>query len=199
MKHCLNTNTIEMKRYHIRAACLFLLTVSYNSNTQNKTATIKNVRPTTQVSPEEKIARQIFQSFKNNDEKLWEALYPDNNEYNELLQLMLKEKMAGLTQEKIDGMMKQRTMEATTVYTAEFNHLRKQADSAGIKWNKAVYSKFDYQSAAPASFSGKYLNGDLWCMYGKKEFVIEGIEAVETFTGFRLQSIKAIRKIEDSY
>jgi len=43
----------------------------------------------------------------------------------------------------------------------------------------------------------KYIHGDIWCTYNKKEFVIEGT-TIETSSGFRLQSIKRIRELQEA-
>ena len=54
MKHCRNTEKPEIKRYHIRAARIFLLTANADSNAQNKTVTVKSTHKTAQVAWEEK-------------------------------------------------------------------------------------------------------------------------------------------------
>jgi hypothetical protein len=143
-------------------------------------------------SKEEQLATQIFTAFKNKDEQLWQSLHPTNNEYRELLQLMLQEKMEGLTQEKINAMLVQREEEATAVYKLDFGNFLQQADSLGINWKEAVYSEFDFLPYLPTSFPRKYLDGNIFFSSGKNLFEIQGIEAVETAAGFKLQSIKKI-------
>lgn len=58
--------------------------------------------------------------------------------------------------------------------------------------------KFDFESVYPTNFSRKYLSGDIWFACKKAHFVIEGIEAVETAGGYRLQGVKGIRQVEES-
>lgn len=144
------------------------------------------------ISKEEQLAKQIFSAFQKKDEQLWQSLYPTNEEYRELLQLMLKEKMDGLTQGKIDSMLVQREEEAIGVYKLEFEDFLVQADSLGVNWLDAQYSEFDFLPYLPTHFPRKYLDGNIFFLSRKKLFVIQGIEAVEISSGFKLQSIKRI-------
>ncbi|MEP7319410.1 MAG: hypothetical protein ABI921_11735 [Panacibacter sp.] len=183
----------------VTGIALMLIVLSHDANAQTKTKKNATLNRTMNLSTEEAIAKKLFQSLKTNDEALWQQLYPTNEEYKDILQLMLKENMSGLTQQKIDEMMGQRKAEAEGAYKSDFEMYHKQADSIGINWSTAVFQKFDFLPYLSTNFSRKYLNGDIWCTYKKNEFVIEGVEAVETPAGFKLQSIKGIRKIEDSY
>ena len=178
--------------------CLLAMATSH-TYAQIKPAAIKNAEKIKQTSQEEKLARQLFQSLKTRNAQLFESLYPANEEYRQLLQLMVEYKLAGLTPENMEAMVLQHQQQSAGAYAADFRRLVKQADSAGIRWSNAVYKDFLFQPYVKNNFPRKYLSGDIWCMYGKTEFVIEGIEALETPAGFRLQSIQGIRKIEDSY
>lgn len=94
-------------------------------------------------------------------------------------------------------MLAEHDKEAIPTYKKEFHVFLKQADSLGIHWNDAVFQKLDFESYFPENFTRKYMNGDIWFAYKKSHFVIEGIEAVETPDGYKLQAIKGIRQVDD--
>jgi len=148
---------------------------------------------------EEKFAGEIIKSFRLNDAGRWVSLFPTNEEYSEILQQMLKNKMEGLTQQKINDMIARRKKEATTVYTNEFIDFQKQAKDAGVEWDKTLFEKFSFTSIFSGGLSRKYLNGDIFLSLRNIRFIIEGIEAVETASGYKLQSIKSIRKYEETW
>ena len=166
---------------------------------QNTTLNKNNSNIPTKMnhSKEEYLGHQVFVSFQKKDETLWVKLFPTDEEFKEILQLMLTQKMDDLTQEKIDEMMAHRKEEAAAVYQSEFDNFLKQADSIGVDWKTAVYEKFDFLPYLPTDFPRKYLDGDIWCSCKKLHFVIEGVEAIETPSGFKLQSIKDIRQVDD--
>ncbi|HSC36598.1 MAG TPA: hypothetical protein VLD19_01955 [Chitinophagaceae bacterium] len=147
---------------------------------------------------EHSFGNDILMSFKKSDAGAYQLLYPSNEEYLALLQLMLQYKVEGLTQEKIDEMIEHRRRDAAAVYAAEYREFRRQADSLHIDWNAVLYEKFDYIAAYPENFPVKYLNGDIWFSSGKRHFVLEGIEAVKIKPGYRLQAIKAIRSTDNA-
>lgn len=187
-----------MKKYIPIAGLLVCLFLLHTGRAQTKPSIAKSTKQTT-LAPEDRLARQLFLALKTNDQQLWQSLYPTNEEYKELMDLMLAHKMPGLTVEKANAMVLQQQKEAPTAYAKDFRKYRKQADSAGIQWTKAVYKDFIFVPDQAVKIPRKYINGDIWCRINKMEFVIEGIEAVETPGGYRLQSIQGIRLIEDSY
>ena len=184
------------KNYLIILLMIALIAYSYQSNAQVKMNT-KVSHTIAAASKEEKLARLIVESFRKKDDSLWRSLFPSNEEYRKLLQLMLDAKMEGLTQAKINDMIAQRKQEAVKAYNTDFKSFIKQADSLGINWKKTEYKNFIFETYKTA-IPGKYLNGDIWLLYNHIEFVIEGVEAVETSSGFKLQSIKGIRRLEEA-
>jgi len=146
---------------------------------------------------EDSLAQAIFKSLKEKNSNNWILLYPTNDEYKNILQLLLAAKSEGLTQQKIDEMIEHRKLEAVTVYKAEFKTYLKEADSLGIKWNDAVFEKFNFEASNPQNLKLKYLNGDIWFKCQQNHFVIEGIEAVEIEVGYKLQAVKGIRQAND--
>lgn len=169
-----------------------------NSNAQTKPPVVEQVKKTT-VAPEKAFARQLFQAFKTNDPQLWQSLFLTQEEHKEFVELLVTQKTAGITRAKADAMILQRQKEAAGLYLPAFKKFRQQADSAGITWLKASYKNFIFSPALPGTLPRKYINGDIWCVVGKTEFVIESVDAVETLAGFRLLSVQGIRLIEDSY
>ena len=113
------------------------------------------------------------------------------------MQVGLAAKVEGLTQQKIDEMIEQRKQEAAGVYEAEFQSYLKQADSLHINWNDAVFGKFNFESVYPEGVKLKYLTGDIRFSCKQDHFIIDGIQAVEIKTGYRLQAVSSIRKMYD--
>ncbi|MDO6435204.1 hypothetical protein Q4E93_31600 [Flavitalea sp. BT771] len=135
---------------------------------------------------------RVFKAIQQKDAGAWIALYPSNEEYKALLQLMLTSKVDGLTQEMIDQMMAHREKEAVTVFTEEFMTYRDQAISLKIDWNEAVLEKFDFIAAPAEKVPVKYLTGEIRFKCGDRHFALKGLEAVEMFYGYRLQAVKGI-------
>jgi hypothetical protein len=144
---------------------------------------------------EENLGLKIFKAFQKGDDSLWVSLYPTNAEYRELTRLMSNAKIIKLPQSTIDEMLTRHDNEATPEYKKIFHIFLKQADSLGINWNDAVYQKLDFNSLYPEDFARKYMNGDIWFSCKNSHFIIEAIEAVEVSFGFKLQSIKSIRRV----
>ncbi|MEO8769468.1 MAG: hypothetical protein ABI402_05270 [Ferruginibacter sp.] len=143
-------------------------------------------------------ARLLFTALQKNDEALWLSLYPTDEEYKSLLQLMLVAKMDGLTQQKIDQMIGQRKKEASALYRKEFHELQAEAKKKGISLVNTTYQSFDSEAIYPTNFPKKYLNGDIWLAGKNGYYLIAGIEAVETENGYKLQAIGGIREVEES-
>ena len=147
-------------------------------------------------SGEENLGHNIFKAFQKKNDSLWVLLYPTNAEYREFTRLMADSKIVNLPQAKIDEMLAEHDKEAVPAYKKEFQFLLKEADSLGIHWNDAVYQKLDYESYFPENFTRRYMNGKIWFACKNSHFVIEGIEAVETPSGYKLQAIKGIRQVD---
>ncbi len=86
----------------------------------------------TMNSREEAFGKLVFHAFQANDEALYAALQPTNEEYKALLQRWLAAKVKGLTQTKIDEMMERRKREASARIKQDFADYRAQATSAGV-------------------------------------------------------------------
>ncbi len=178
---------------------LILIVINcYSSTAQNKI--MKNTPENKLKSIHHKenlLGQAIYKSLKEENSNNWILLYPTNDEYKNMLQLLLAAKNEGLTQQKMDGMIEERKLEAAAVYKAEFETYLKQADSLGINWKDAVFEKFDFEAMNPPNLKLKYLNGDIWFKCHQNHFVIEGIEAVEIETAYKLQAVKGIRQVDD--
>jgi hypothetical protein len=148
-------------------------------------------------SKEENLGHNIFKAFQKKNDSLWVLLYPTNAEYRELTRLMTDAKIVKLPGERIDEKLAEHDKEAISAYKKEFHVFLRQADSLGIHWNEAAYQKLDFESYLPEKFTRKYMNGDIWFACKNSHFVIEGIEAVETPSGYKLQAIKGIRQVDD--
>ncbi len=189
-----------MKPNYIILVTVILLTVLNNSAISQSNPPDKaiiNKSKKIKQSKEQGLGHQVFNAFQRKNDLIWIALYPTNAEFRELTMLMSDAKIEKLPQSKVDEMLAQHDKEATTYYKNEFQSFLRQTDSLGINWNDAVFQKFDFDSEFSEKFSRKYLNGDLWFSCRKAHFVIEGIEAVETPSGYKLQSIKGIRQVDD--
>ena len=146
---------------------------------------------------EDVFARQVFTAFQSNNEALYESMQPTNEEYKALLQLMLNANVKGLTQEKIDEMIKRRKGEASERMKKDFNEFQQQADSVGIIWTNAVYQNYDWQEMYPEEIHQKYLYGTIWFAINGVRYMIEDVQAVELPAGYKLQKIYRIRKSEE--
>lgn len=170
----------------------------FTINAQNKlmNSTIEN-KPKDEHQKENVLGTGIFKAFKEKNSNRWIMLYPTNDEYKNILQQMLAAKTKELTQQNIDELLLRCRKEATGAYTTELQNFCKQADSLGINWKDAVYQKFDYTTAYPETVKLKYVTGDIWFSCKHRHFVIEGIEALQIGTGYRLQAVKGIRRVDD--
>ena len=161
---------------------------------------VKNMMPAnvkTGMKKEDILGLHIFKALKEKDNYQWQALYQTGFEFEKLLQLMLAKKSEGLTQQKIDEMVRQRGIEAEAVFNREFKNYLLQADSLGIKWKDAVMEKFDVEKRHSQSAAIRYLDGIIWFRCKKNHFVLEGIEAVELENGYKLQAVKGFRQVDD--
>ena len=145
---------------------------------------------------ENALGSAILNALKNKNIAEWLALYPSNDEFKGILQVGLAAKVEGLTQEKIDAMIERRKKEAAAVYEAEFKGYQRQADSLHIQWKDAIFDKFNFEAVYPEEVHLKYLNGDIRFSCKQDHFIIDGIQAVEIETGYRLQDVKSIRRPE---
>lgn len=184
-----------MKTLMITTFTLIGLFVINTAKTQTTLSSTKKKMSTNN----QEFAKQVFTAIQKNDEALWISLHPTEKEFRSLLQLMLVAKMDGLTQPKIDEIMEQRKKEYFTEYKKELHDLQAEAARRGVSWANSVYQEFDNEAAYPENFPKKYLNGDIWFAGKNGYFIIEGIEAVETDNGYKLQSVRGIRQVEESY
>lgn len=141
---------------------------------------------------EDTLTDKIIKALSTNDSAAYRALYPDFEQYKQLMQEMLKAQMADLTQEKVDGFLKDFQKESDSTFYAEFENLLQQAKDAGVDWKHISNADMESVAAYPENFPHKYLNGDIYFTSNQKQFVIEGIEAVELSGVYKLQSIKGI-------
>jgi hypothetical protein len=170
----------------------------YHATAQNKP--VKN-----NVNSKQKTAHQkenafgvsVFKVLQDRNIDAWIALYPTNDEYRDILQAGLAAKAEGLTQQLIDEMLVRRKKEATAAYTAQFNHYCKLADSLTINWKNAVFQKFDFSPVYPEPVKLKYLDGVIWFKVKDQHFVIDGIQAVEIPSGYKLQALTDVRQVDD--
>ncbi|MGC4103995.1 hypothetical protein [Ferruginibacter sp.] len=144
--------------------------------------------------PENELGAAVFKAFSRQDSAVWINLYPSQEEYKNILQQMLAGGVEGLTQPLIDTMLLQRAKEAGTRYSDEFREFRRQSDSLGIDWQKVVFEKFDFLAAFPEKVQLKYLTGDIKFSCGGQHFIIADVEALQLPVGYKLQSVKCIRK-----
>lgn len=149
-------------------------------------------------STEAIFGKNVFNAFKDNNVTVFENLYPTNEEYKALLQLMLKAKVKGLTQQKIDEVMERRKREASDTIKRRFAEFQAQADSAGIVWSNAIYQSYDWQEIYPEEIHQKYLYGTIWFSVDGVRYMIEDVQAVALPVGYKLQQIYRIRKAEDT-
>ena len=159
----------------------------------NLSSTNKKMNKKTQ-----EFARLLFTALQRNDEALWLSLYPTDEEYKSLLQLMLIANMDDLTQQKINQMIGQRKKEASAVYRKEFHELMAEAKKKGILLANTTFQSFDSEEIYPTNFPKKYLNVDIWFSGKNSYYLIAGIEAVETENGYKLQAIGGIKLVEES-
>lgn len=78
----------------------------------------------------------------------------------------------------------------------DFEILREQARKARLPWRNCTYGDFIFD-ATPSAIGVNYINGDIWLKADGTEFVIEGVEAVETPNGFRLQNVAALKRLSN--
>jgi len=144
---------------------------------------------------ENALAHAIFSALVKNEENGWPAMYPTNDEFKTILQRMLHEQATELTKTKMDEMLQQREKEAAVCYKNEYRELMKQAGKLGINWKNAVFEKFEYDASPTEKLNLLYLNGKIFFSCKQQQFVIEGIEAIEMESGYRLQSVKGIKRL----
>ncbi|MEP6749180.1 MAG: hypothetical protein ABJB86_15710 [Bacteroidota bacterium] len=160
-----------------------------------KSGTISQVK-TAQLK-EDNFARTLLEAFKNKNLDAWIALFPNNDEYKGILQAGLAAKAEGLTQQIIDDIIVRRKKEAAAEYAKRFNNYCALADSVGISWKDVVLEKFDFADVYPEPVKLKYLDGAIWFKCKKKHFVLDGIQAVEIASGYKLQALAEFRQVGD--
>ena len=147
---------------------------------------------------ENAVGAAVVKALQHKDIDAWIALHPTNDEYRDMLQAGLASKAEGLTQKKIDAMMLRRQNELAGAYTQQFNQFFKLADSLTIPWKEAVFQKFDFTVVYPEPVKLKYLvDGVIWFSCKHRHFVLDGIQAVEIGSGYKLQTITGIRQVDD--
>lgn len=148
------------------------------------------------VSREEAVARKLFGCLKANDKNAFLGLYPTSAEYKALLQKMARAKINGLTQAEADVMAAHQEAEVAQYGSEEMEGLQREAKAAGLPWAKVAYTGFTFE-VGRSPVGNRYVNGDVWLKAGKTEWVIEGMEAIETGGGYRLQNVAQIRKLDN--
>jgi len=139
------------------------------------------------------LAHTIYAALVKNDENGWPALYPTNDEFKTILQRMMNEQAPELTKTRMDDMLLQREKEATVCYKNEYRELMKQAHNLGIDWENTSFEKFEYDASPAEKLNLLYLNGNIFFSCKGQHFVIDGIEAIEMASGYRLQAVKSLR------
>ncbi len=175
-------------------AVLAMALISHKGHAQTVNADSINKK---MMAPEEVFGKQVFNAFKTNNEALYAALQPTNEEYKALLQSWLVAKVKGLTDAKIDELIDRRKREADARMKQDFADYRKQSIDAGVVWAKAVYQSYDNQPVYPEEVHQKYIFGTIWFRVNGVRYLIEEVQAVEIPEGYRLQKILRIRKAED--
>lgn len=181
--------------FYIIFAIFLIVFFSVSSTAQSKYKSDSAKSTALNPMAEENLGLKIFKAFQKRDDSLWLTLYPTNTEYRQLIRLMTIAKIIKLPKSTIDEMITRHDSEAIPEYKKTFHVFLKQADSVGINWNDAVYRKIDFNSLYPDHFARKYMNGDICFSCKNSHFIIQGIEAVEVSPGFKLQSIKNIRRV----
>jgi hypothetical protein len=141
------------------------------------------------------LGKQVFTALKTNNFQLYRNLCPNFEEYKTLMQQMVNAKTDGLTQEQMDGFLKDYKRESDSMYHAEFITLRHQADSLGIDWNATEFISFESIAAFPENITIKYLDGYLKFSMGQSVFITD-VEGFEFDPSYKLQAVKNIRKYE---
>jgi hypothetical protein len=176
----------------------FITINGYTAAAQNKpvkNSTISESK-TTHLK-EDNFARAVLEALKNRNLDAWIALFPNNDEYKGILQTGLAAKAEGLTQQIIDDIIVRRKKEAAAEYARRFNNYCKLADSVGVSWKDAIFQKFDFSKVYPEPVKLKYLDGTIWFKCKKQHFALDGIQAVEIASGYKLQSLSDIRQVDD--
>ena len=162
------------------------------TNTMKKTMTDNKVQQGNQRETAFGIA--VLKALQARDSSAWIALFPTNAEYGGILQAGLAAKAEGLTQQIIDDILVRRNKEAAAAYAKQYNHYLSMADSLGISWADVVFQKLDYKFVYPDPVKLKYLDAILRFRCKEQNFVIDGVQAVEIGTGYRLQAVGGIDK-----
>jgi hypothetical protein len=89
------------------------------------------------------LGKQVFTALQTNDFQLYRNLYPNFEQYKELIRQMADAKIDGLTQQQADDYLLDYKAKADSTYRAEFIVLMKQADSLGINWKEAKFTSFE--------------------------------------------------------
>lgn len=181
--------------YHC-AALLILLIGAKNADQEASPQIKDTMQADTATGAYERLfAKKLYNCLRTNNVKEWIALYPDSAEFKYIVQKTAATKEGSMKADSIGAMVAQRERAALAHYTKEFEALQQRAREAGLQWNLSAYSDFSFDKGSTV-IGSYYLNGDILLKANNTEFVIEGIEAVETAGGYRLQSIVDIKKID---
>lgn len=150
------------------------------------------------VSMEKIFARKLFHSLKTGNLSEWMTLYPTDAEYLALLKKMAAKNIDGMTEEKAIALTTKRSKEMAAEGKHDFEQLQAQARKAKLPWRTCAYGDFIFDKK-PSAAGEDYLNGDIWLNAGKTEFVIKGVEAVETQHGYGLQNVAVLKRLNNEY
>ena len=140
-------------------------------------------------------AQDVYRSLKSGNLAQWLSLYP-NDVLLEITRLR-KEYAANpkLLSEKIKEAVMNKTTNSIQERSHQFNELKERSGKAGINWQSAIFSGFVFDKGK-AQTGEDSLNGDIWLKVNNDEYVIEGVEAIKTSAGYKLQHVIDVKKLD---
>lgn len=191
----------------VAAAIIFAFTYS---SRRNSTESVKEKNDVTELSTPKKniekrtekdavqeklFAQEIYRSLKSGNLAQWLSLYP--NDVLEQITRIRKEYATNpkLMIEKIKEAVMEKTTSAMQIRSDQFKELKERSTKAGINWQSAVFSDFVFDKNKSQQGEDS-VNGDIWLKVNNTEFVIEGVEAIKTTSGYKLQHIVDVKKLD---
>ncbi len=171
--------------------CVFLLMLT-TIHAQRSVAKIKPASSPMNTNNQEALAlvHDLFNALVKSKQERCLALCPSNAEFKTVLQQMMNTQPALLNKEKMDQMLQEREQEAPAHYRNEFQELINSADRLGIDWARAVFEKLDYNLSRANQLHSLYLNGCIFFLSGEQHFMLDGIEAMQIGSAYKLQVVK---------
>jgi hypothetical protein len=148
-----------------------------------------------QTSKEIEFAKKIVDVFTSKSFDNYKRLTPTKADIEELYND--KGVIHGLgvnSDEKYMKAMASFEKTADSNYRAEFNRILIKGNEIGIDWTQITFLKFVFQADKPENSNITFLSGHINFKYKDSVYVLFGLEAAETKSGYKINMIRTVLK-----